>query len=152
VSATPTEHRPLPVSASDVRPMRRAILRPGQAADELVYPGDEDPASLHLASFREGEIVGIASVMPGGHPRDPRGGDWRIRGMAVAEAHRGRGIGTTLLSACEAHARVRGGSRLWCNARIAARDLYLDGGMVIEGDEFEIPGIGPHLLMSKHLP
>jgi len=131
--------------------MRRSVLRRGQAPEELVYPGDDLPDSRHLAILSAGEIVGIASVMRDGHPSGPRPGDWRVRGMAVAESHRGRGMGAALLGACEAHVRGRGGSRRWCNARIAARNLYLDAGMEIEGDQFEIPGIGPHLLMSKKL-
>jgi len=134
-----------------VRPLRAAVLRPGRPPEELVYPGDEDPASLHLAVQIAGELAGIATVMPGGHPRDARPGDWRIRGMAVAEAHRGRGIGGSLLQACAEHARTRGGSRLWCNARIAARSLYLGGGMEVEGEPFEIRGIGTHLLVSRAL-
>ena len=146
------EHgRPEPVPAAAVRPLRWAVLRPGRPASELVSPGDEDPSTLHLAVRAGGQIVGTATVMRDGYPGGARPGDWRIRGMAVAESHRGRGIGSSLLAACESHVRSRGGLRLWCNARIAARNLYLDAGRAIEGEEFEIPGIGPHLLMSKTL-
>lgn len=143
--------RPVPVSARAVRPLRAAILRPGQAPEELVYPGDDDPRSRHLAVHLEGQLVGIASVMADGYPPDPREGDWRIRGMAVEQAHRGRGIGSALLEASEAHARSRGAMRLWCNARVDARNLYGYAGMAVEGEEFTIPGIGRHLLMSKPL-
>jgi GNAT superfamily N-acetyltransferase len=151
VSRVPDGSTPVPVSAAAVRPLRAGILRPGQAPEELVYPGDENPQSRHLAVQLEGRVVGIASVMADGYPPDPREGDWRIRGMAVEQAHRGRGIGGTLLEACEAHARNRVATRLWCNARIDARNLYERGGMVAEGEEFEISGIGRHLLMCKPL-
>jgi GNAT superfamily N-acetyltransferase len=151
VSAVADDGRPVPVSASVVRPLRAAILRPGQTPEQLVYRGDEDPGSRHLAVHLEGQLIGIASVMADGYPPDPRAGDWRIRGMAVEQAHRGRGIGSALLEACEAHARSRGATRLWCNARVDARNLYGYAGMGVEGEEFEIPGIGRHLLMSKPL-
>jgi GNAT superfamily N-acetyltransferase len=142
---------PVPVPVEVVRPLRSAVLRPGQPPWALVNPGDDDPSSLHLAVMIAGELVGTATVMRDGYPGGARPGDWRVRGMAVVASRRGRGIGSALLSACEAHVRTSGGSRIWCNARVAARNLYLKGGMVIEGDEFEIPGIGPHLLMSKEL-
>ncbi len=139
------------VQARAALPLRGAVLRPGRPLAELFFDADQDPRTGHLAVRADGEIVGVATVMPDEHPRDPLPGDWRIRGMAVDEAHRGSGIGGALLAACEAHARRRGGSRLWCNARTGARNLYLRIGMVIEGEEFDIPGIGMHFLMSKTL-
>ncbi len=142
---------PEAVEAAVVRPLRAAVLRPGQPPEALHYPGDEDPRSGHFAVSLGAGPIGIASVMPDGHPGDPSPGDWRIRGMAVEQAHRGRGVGGALLASCEAHARNGGGARLWCNARIDARNLYLRIGMVIEGEQFEIPGIGRHFLMSKPL-
>ncbi len=140
-----------PVDAADGRPLRGAVLRPGRPVSELHFDADEDPLTGHYAVRDGGVIIGVATVMPDGYPRDPRPGDWRIRGMAVAEGHRGGGIGGVLLEACEEHARSRGGSRLWCNARVAALNLYLRGGLEVEGEEFEIEGIGPHLLMSRAL-
>lgn len=71
--------------------------------------------------------------------------------MASAPTLRNRGIGTALLEACDLHVRERGGTRLWCNARIGARTLYERGGFLVEGEHFEIPTIGPHYLMSKPL-
>jgi GNAT superfamily N-acetyltransferase len=151
VSSELDEGLPAAVAAALVRPLRRTVLRPGQAPEELIYAGDDAPDSRHLAVSAAGEIVGIASVMADGYPPEPRTGDWRIRGMAVEPDRRGRGIGRALLAACEDHARSRGATRLWCNARIDARNLYANVGMAQEGDEFEIKGIGRHLLMSKTL-
>jgi GNAT superfamily N-acetyltransferase len=153
-AAGPGHVAPPPVEAVDaeaVRPLRGAVLRPGRPVSELFFEADDDPRTGHYAVRDAGTIVGVATVMPGGHPGDPRPGDWRIRGMAVEQDHRGGGIGSALLTACEAHARRGGGSRLWCNARIAAINLYLRSGMVIEGEQFDIPGIGMHLLMSRAL-
>ena len=149
LGAPPPEAEPTDPAA--VGPLRGAVLRPGRPEAELIFDLDEDPRTGHYAVRYGAVVVGVASVMADGHPREPRQGDWRIRGMAVEEAHRGAGIGGSLLAACEAHARRAGGSRLWCNARVGARNLYLRGGLMIEGDQFEIPGIGPHLLMSKPL-
>ena len=142
------------VHAADVRPLRGSVLRPGQAPEELVYPGDDHPAALH-AAVRDpaggGTIVGIATVTPEGHPADPRPGDWRLRGMATAPEARGRGMGAVLLGACLDHARSRGGGRVWCNARVTAEGFYLRAGFEPEGARFDLPGIGPHVVMAVSL-
>jgi GNAT superfamily N-acetyltransferase len=131
--------------------MRAAVLRPGQAPERLIYPGDEDPGSLHLAAMIDGAIVGIASVMADQHPRDPAKHDWRVRGMASAPDHRRSGIGGALLAGCERHARGQGGRRLWCHARLPARAFYEQADWTAEGEVFELPDIGPHVIMAKPL-
>lgn len=140
-----------PVHAAMVRPLRGEVLRPGEAPERLIYPGDEDPSTLHLAAFRDGNVVGIVTVMADGHPTSPRPGDWRVRGMATVEAMRNEGIGGAMLARGETHAREQAGTRLWCNARVGARTLYERIGMTVEGDVFEIAGIGEHYVMSKPL-
>jgi GNAT superfamily N-acetyltransferase len=141
------------VAADEVRPLRGSVLRPGQAPDELVYPGDDHADALH-AAVREpetGALVGIATVAPEGHPREPRPGDWRLRGMATAPEVRGRGLGAALLAACLHHPRDRGGERVWCNARVTAEGFYLRAGFVAEGPRFDLPDIGPHVVMAVSL-
>jgi GNAT superfamily N-acetyltransferase len=141
------------VPAAEVRPLRAELLRPGQAPEQLVYPGDEDPGALHLIALAAGKQgpVGIASVMADPHPRTPAYGDWRVRGMATLPECRGRGVGAALLARCEAHATEQGGRRLWCNARVPALGFYERAGWSVESEVFEIEQIGPHAIMSKPL-
>lgn len=139
------------VSADAVRPLRGRVLRPGRPAHELHLPGDEREDTLHVACLRDGVVVGVATVIADRHPRDPRAGDWRIRGMATAPEVRGTGIGAQLLERCLAHARSHDGGRVWCNARSGARGFYERAGFAVEGEEFEIPGIGTHVVMSRVL-
>jgi len=139
------------VDASAVRPLRAEVLRPGQSRDQLIFPGDDEPDTLHAAVAVEGRIVGVASVMREPYPHNPRDGDWRIRGMATSAEMRGRGIGAALLARCEEHVRDHAGARLWCNARVRARALYERAGFTVDGDVFEIPMVGPHHLMRKPL-
>ncbi len=143
--------QPMAVSADVVRPLRQEILRPGHAGEELVFRGDDDPETLHAAVSVGDSVVGVATVMRDPHPHDPNPADWRIRGMATSPELRNRGIGRALLAACETHARDRGATRIWCNARLNARAFYERGGLIVEGGAFEIPSIGPHYLMSKSL-
>jgi GNAT superfamily N-acetyltransferase len=140
------------VSAEAVRPLRHAVLRPHQRAEDVVWPGDDAPEALHVgARDGDGELLGVATVVPEPHPLDPHAGDWRIRGMATAPAARGRGVGRALLEACLEHARAGGGARAWCTARTAAARFYEQAGFAVEGDVVDIAGIGPHVVMAKPL-
>jgi GNAT superfamily N-acetyltransferase len=139
------------VDAEAVRPLRAEVLRPGQSREQLIFPGDDAPETLHAAVALEGHIVGVASVMREPYPHDSLTGDWRIRGMATSAELRGRGIGSALVARCEEHARAHAGARLWCNARVRARTLYERAGFTVDGDLFELPMIGPHYLMRKPL-
>ncbi|HJV08028.1 MAG TPA: hypothetical protein VJ653_00025, partial [Acidimicrobiales bacterium] len=61
-----------PVTAEEVRPLRHRVLRPGQAFEETVYPGDD--AGVHLGAFAGDELVGIASLYREDRSGGPAGG------------------------------------------------------------------------------
>ncbi|MCW3032296.1 MAG: family N-acetyltransferase [Solirubrobacterales bacterium] len=152
MSAGAGEIRVLAVDAALGRPLRMAVLRPEEPADGQMYPLEEHPATLHFAVLGEGqEVLSVGSVMPEAHPRDPREHDWRVRGMATRPDLRGSGLGSRLLEEIVRVTRERHGARLWCNARAGARQFYEHAGFRIEGEEYEIAGIGPHFLMSRAL-
>ena len=138
-------------TAEETRALRHAVLRPHQKPEELVYASDDAPGTLHAIVREDGRVVGTATVSREPHPREPREGDWRVRGMATAPDARGAGVGAALLGACIEHARAHGGRRVWCNARTPARRFYERAGFAVEGEEFELPEIGPHVLMSHVL-
>jgi GNAT superfamily N-acetyltransferase len=129
-----------------------AVLRPGEPPGRLSYPRERDPATIHVAALdATGEALSVGGVMSDPHPREPQPGDWRLRGMATREDARGRGLGARVFACCEQEVRTREGHRLWCNARLGAVSFYERMGMSVEGEVFEIAGIGPHYLMSKLL-
>jgi predicted GNAT family N-acyltransferase len=135
------------ISAEEVRSLRHRVLRPGQSFDQTVYPGDE--AGVHLGAFDDGNrLVGISSLYREDRPGGPSGG-WRLRGMATADDVRGHGYGAALLAASIAHVDAEGGTELWCNARIPAAGFYRRAGFDIVSEEFEIAGIGPHVVMTR---
>lgn len=138
------------VSAEEIRPLRHRILRPGQAYEETAYPGDDLPDTVHLGAFDGDRLVGIASLYREG--RDALGPGWRLRGMATDDAVRGTGFGGALLSACIDHVAAAGGGELWCNARMVAVGFYQRAGFEIESDEFDVPGIGAHVVMARTVP
>ena len=97
--------------------------------------------------LEHGDAIAVASVMREPFPAHPSASDWRLRGMATRPGERGRGAGRKLLELCIAHARGDGGTLLWCAARVPARGFYEHAGLAVAGDVFEIPRIGPHVLM-----
>jgi len=126
------------------RPLRRRVLRPHESLEELAT---HEPPGVHaVAAFDGDEVVAVGFVCPDGKP-----GEWRVRGMATAPEQRGRGIGAAILDALVEHARSRGATRVWCNARTPALRLYARAGFEPESGEFEIPGIGPHFVMARQV-
>jgi GNAT superfamily N-acetyltransferase len=138
------------IAAADTHPLRLAVLRPGLPPEEAAFPGDDDPATAHFGAFVGGRLAGIASLYREPRPGGPSGaGGWRIRGMATLPEARGRGLGRALLDACVAHAGAQGGSEVWCNARTVAVEFYAAAGFDVVSEQFDIPGIGPHLVMRR---
>jgi predicted GNAT family N-acyltransferase len=56
-----------------------------------------------------------------------------------------------VLGALIEHAAAQGATRIWCNARIPAVSLYARAGFEVESEEFEIPGIGSHVVMARRV-
>ncbi|MGI8754208.1 MAG: GNAT family N-acetyltransferase [Acidimicrobiales bacterium] len=138
------------VAASATAPLRQQVLRPHQTVDELV--SDDDEQAVHFAAVDHREVIGTASVRreapawaPDDHP------SWRLRGMATADGWRGRGVGATILGAVVDHVRHHGGGRLWCNARTPAMAFYQRAGLVIRGEGWEDPVLGPHIAMEAFI-
>jgi len=158
------------VASEVVRPLRRAVLRPGRPTHESAYPGEGDPLAAHAVarSLDDGAVLSVGTVVPEAPPWLPGtapawrpggtapawrpGGTapaWRIRGMATTPPQRGQGLGTLVLGALLGHVAAHGGGLVWCNARIGARTFYERAGFEARGDVFELPGIGPHAAMWR---
>lgn len=137
------------ITAEEVRPLRGRALRPGQEHGETAYAGDD--TAVHLGVFAGDELVGIASLYREDRAGGPAGG-WRLRGMATDAGVRGQGLGAALLGACADEVAAAGGAELWCNARMSAVGFYLRAGFTVVSDEFDITGIGPHVVMTRPLP
>jgi predicted GNAT family N-acyltransferase len=136
------------VTAAEVRPLRQLVLRPHQAVSELVYPGDDDPDSFHLAAFERERMVSIASVYRKAHADHAHPIPHRLRGMATHPDVRGTGVGGDLLEAALA---ACDGTHMWCNARTPAQRFYERHGFRVLGEAFEIRDIGPHVYMEREI-
>jgi GNAT superfamily N-acetyltransferase len=137
------------ISAEDTRPLRHAVLRPGQSFEQTAYSRDDHPETLHLGAFDGERLVAIASLYREGRPNRPSRAAWRLRGMATDPQARGRGFATAVLDGSVDHVAREGGGELWCNARVSALGFYRGRDFEVEGDEFEIDGIGPHVVVTR---
>ncbi|MEJ7578729.1 MAG: GNAT family N-acetyltransferase [Pyrinomonadaceae bacterium] len=139
------------ITAEETRPLRRAVLRPNQPAEESIYPGDDAPDTLHLGARLKHETVGVASVYHEPPPNEDDETAWRLRGMAIRTESQRQGYGKELLEQCLAYVLAQGGSTLWCNARATAANFYRAFGFEVIGEEYELPGIGMHYMMQRRL-
>ena len=145
------EPRIAAITWEDTLAVRQPVLRPGRPPEDARYAGDADADAFHLGAFVDDRLVAVASIIRQPPPGEDDPDAWRIRGMATLPGHRGRGFGARLVAGLLEHARWRGGRSVWCTARIAAVSLYRRAGFEPEGAPFEIPGIGPHLLLRRSL-
>jgi ribosomal protein S18 acetylase RimI-like enzyme len=136
-----TDHVVRRVSPERTRALRQAVLRPHEAVEQMASA--EAKESFAVGAFDEDELVAVGLIAPDGAPAG-----WRIRGMATAPVARGAGAGTAVLDALLRHAEAAGATRIWCNARTPARAFYERAGFRVISEEFELPMIGPHVVME----
>ena len=139
------------ISSKETTAIRSEVLRPGQPLSACIYPHDDDEETFHIAAYKNDEQACIASFYKEKHPDIDAENQYRFRGMATLEKFRRQGIASALLSEAFDRIKKEGAEMVWCNAREIALDLYLNLGMEIASEQFDIPGIGPHYLMKKAL-
>ncbi|MBX2987804.1 MAG: GNAT family N-acetyltransferase [Bdellovibrionaceae bacterium] len=144
-----TEVRSLTVS--ETLSLRQKVLRPFAVPADCQNPEDADPLGFHLGVFHAGRLACVGSFHTQSHPELPAGFPFRLRGMATDEKYRGRGFGGLLLRHGVEVLRAKRCDLLWFKARIKAFPFYESMGFVYHGDLFEMPRIGPHKVMYKHL-
>lgn len=139
------------ITAEELRPLRKKLLRPTLEYSQLFYYGDEEKNTFHAGAFDNGLLVGIASICHENKPNDNTPDSWRLRGMAVEHEYRRKKIGHHILSSCIDHVKNQGGKHIWFNARLVAVDFYKTFGFQITSELFEIEDIGPHYNMERFL-
>ena len=139
-----------------VEALRARVLRAGTGLDALRYEQDADPRTATFAAVLGPDPdvppVGTATVFPEACRWAPsEAGAWRLRAMATEDGLRGRGVGAAVLRAAVDHVAAEGGCLVWCDARVAARAFYERHGFAVEGEGYEVEGIGPHWPMARRL-
>ena len=139
------------VTAEVTYPLRGLVLRPN--GGEIVWAGDEDPATVHLAARTvDGAVVGVVRFHPAPCPyRSGATAPWQLRGMATDPTVRGAGVGRALVEEGRSRVAARGGDLVWCDARVPVIGFYERMGFTVVSEPFDKPGIGPHVGMLKDL-
>lgn len=136
---------PIEITTVQTHELRRRVLRDGDAAAEVDWPGDDEPTTLHLGIEHRGRIVAISTWL---RRPEPDGGErraTRLRGMATDPGHTGRGLAGVLLADGIERCRVRGDAVIWANARVTALGFYERAGFEVLGPEFRTAETGlPH--------
>lgn len=123
--------------------MRYAILRAPLGLDWSREDLAAEAEELHFGLFDDDDALVACVVI-----RLLGAETAKLRQMAVAEQHRGRGEGRQLLEDVEAALRPRGIRRIEMDARKTAIGFYAKSGYTIEGGEF-IQVTIPHFRMVK---
>jgi len=139
------------ISALETHAVRHPVLRPGLPRETCVFDGDEVSDTLHLGAFLEYKIIGVLTLMTNPPYACAVVPNVQLRGMAVLDTERGKGIGAALVKAAERRVEQQKIGLLWMNARRIAVPFYQKMGYIIEGPGFDIPIAGPHHYMTKHI-
>lgn len=150
------------LAASATHDIRRRMLRGGDPDAEVVFAGDEDPATVHMGAVLDqtgsiarevsrdaAGLVAVSSWYPGrtGPVLDAVSEHvWQLRGMAVLAAWQGCGIGSAMLLEAFDALRARGGVAVWARARDTALGFYLAHGFVGVGEGYrdDTTGLAHH--------
>jgi GNAT superfamily N-acetyltransferase len=144
------------ITAHETLPLRSRILRPSQPIENSAYNEDSLDSTFHLGVISN-DGLNDKIVCNGTFMKDicpvfkSQTTAYRLRGMATDPDFRGRQLGSRLLSEAEKILKEKGCHFLWFNARESAFEFYKKNGYQTVGDMFDIPTIGPHKVMYRHL-
>ena len=71
--------------------------------------------------------------------------------MSTKPTARGHGVGSAVLSALLEHARAHRATSVWASVRTPAQGLYERAGFSVESEVYDVPPIGPHVMMRLPL-
>ena len=133
------------ITVEDAYELRRSVLRDGTPSDEVRFPEDAVAGTFHIgARDGDGRLVATSTYTPSPCPHRPGVEAYQLRGMAVAHAWQGHGVGRAVLDAAAHRIRATGARVLWAWARDSALEFYERFGMTVVGEgwistETELP-------------
>lgn len=137
------------IASLDTYTVRHPILRKGKPISTCQFEGDDLTTTFHFGYFVENELIGIISLFKTAHNLFDQKNQYQIRGMAVIEKHRNKGIAKSLVFYCEDFCKKLNCNFIWLNARTSAISFYEKLEYQKQGKLFEITNAGEHILMSK---
>jgi predicted GNAT family N-acyltransferase len=135
----------------DTYPIRHKMLRPGRPVETCHFEGDDNDLTFHLGAYINEELASIASFYFKSHPEIEEEHQYQLRGMATLPEHQNKGLSRALLRTAFPIIQNNHVNLLWCNARTSAQGFYEKVGFEVVSDVFDIPDVGPHVVMIKHI-
>lgn len=139
------------IKSKQTTEIRHKVLRAGQPIETCFYPLDNSTETFHLGVFVADDLVAIGSFYSEKQSDLNYNQQCRFRGIATLPEHRNKGYAYAIIDFAIKRIKPLGVEVIWCNARTSALGLYKKLGFKIVSDEFEIEGIGPHLVMALKL-
>ena len=140
------------LAASEIYPVRHAVLRPGKSFQTCIFDGDEWQSTVHFALFSDGKMAGVTSLFANASDLFAEEDQFQLRGMAVLDKFQKRGFGQDLVKYAEEYAQNKNVPLIWFNARIVAVPFYEKLGYEVISESFNISDIGKHYVMFKRFP
>jgi predicted GNAT family N-acyltransferase len=118
--------------------VRYAVFVEEQGVPEELEQDEQDPLCRHALLLIDGQPVATGRLEADGH----------IGRIAVVRSHRGKGLGSRIVTFLEDTAKAHGLRRVYLGAQLQAISFYEKLGYRCYGDEFMDAGI-PHRHMEK---
>lgn len=139
------------ITAQETYAVRHPVLRTGKPIESCVFSGDNLDTTIHLGLYYERKLIGVVSFMSGSTSFFKEPYQYQLRGMALLKKFQNKALGALLTGYGERVLREQKASLIWCNARKKAVNFYRRNGFKTIGEPFDIPEIGTHCTMYKHL-
>lgn len=139
------------VSAAETHGLRLEVLKVPHEEYEYDYVGDNLDSTFHMALYFEDEIACVASFFEKKCRECESVRSVQLRGMATSKLFQGKGLGAKLVADAIEEAKKRGYKSMWCNARLKAIPFYEKLGFEVISEEFMVPKVGLHRVMSFSL-
>lgn len=136
------------IDPKDTYAIRHIMLREGLDVESCKFDGDFDELTIHLGGFVDEKLASVASFYFHKNENIDEEYQYQLRGMATLSQYQAQGLSSALLKTAFPMIRANNVHLLWCNARIGAIGFYEKVGFTKLSDQFDIPGVGPHVLMS----
>ncbi|WP_430786009.1 GNAT family N-acetyltransferase [Virgibacillus flavescens] len=144
------------IDAKKIKPeltydLRHRILRPHRPIEECMYDTDHEAGTFHIGAFSNGQLISVASFCNETNPNLSAQKQYRLRAMATLEEYRMFGAGRSLVNYSEKLLNELAVDLLWCKARTAVQKYYSRLGFSAQGEVFDYPTLGPHIIMFKKI-
>ena len=140
------------IGSLETLPIRQKVLRPYQSVEACLYDTDDAKGSFHVGAFHDEKLVSIASFCLAHHEELEGTFHYRLRAMATLPEYRRMGAGKQVVEYAVDILKEKGAEILWCKGRTSVTAYYESLGFLPQGEVFDYPPIGPHILLFKKLP